>query len=115
VIPPADAYVRRILEIRDVHDGDTYRFLVDQGLGDGRDLWVRLHGLDCWELDQPLGPAARQAAKTALEQATTIAIQTFKTRGGQDVTSFIRYVADVWVDNVLLADVLRAGGFEKKP
>lgn len=112
---PVDAYVRRVLEVKNVHDGDTYLLLIDQGCGDARTLWIRLHGLDTWELSQPLGAAAREAAKTALSQATKITVQTFKTKGGEDVTSFIRYVGDVWVDDVLLADILRAGGFEKTP
>lgn len=110
---PRDTYVRRVREVKEVHDGDTYRLLLDQGCGDARELWVRLHGLDTWELSQPLGPAARAAALQALAQATTITVQTFKTRGGEDVTSFIRYVADVWCDDVLLADILRAGGYAK--
>lgn len=110
---PADAYVRRVREVREVHDGDTYRLLLDQGCGDARELWVRLHGLDTWELREPLGPAAKSAAEQALRQAQSIVVQTFKTRGGEDVTSFIRYVADVWVDGTPLVDILRAGGFEK--
>lgn len=96
-----------------MHDGDTYLLEIDQGCGDSRTLWVRLHGLDTWELSQPLGPAAKTAAEQALAQAQVITIQTFKTSGGEDVTSFIRYVADVWVDWTPLADILRAGGFEK--
>lgn len=96
-----------------MHDGDTYLLEIDQGCGDSRTLWVRLHDFDTWELSQPLGPAAKVAAETALEQAQVITIQTFKTKGGEDVTSFIRYVADVWVDAIPLADILRAGGYGK--
>ena len=110
---PVDAYVRVVREVKNVHDGDTYLVELDQGCGDARVLWIRLKGLDTWELSQPLGPAAREAAKTAFAQAAKITIQTFKTKGGEDVTSFIRYVADVWVDDQLLADILRAGGYEK--
>lgn len=96
-----------------MHDGDTYLLEIDQGCGDARELWVRLHNLDTWELSQPLGPAAKGAAEQALTQAKVVTIQTFKTSGGEDVTTFIRYVADVWVDGTPLVDILRAGGFEK--
>jgi len=109
--PPVINYARRVLEVKEVHDGDTYRLLIDQGMGDAREAWIRLQGLDTWELSQPEGPAARDIAETLLKNAREVLIQTFKTRRNQDVTSFIRYVADVWVDGVPLKDLLQ--GYKK--
>jgi endonuclease YncB( thermonuclease family) len=104
---PPITYVRRVNEVRKVHDGDTYRFLIDQGVGDARDLWVRLKGIDTWELSQPGGPQARDVVNSLFTQAGELVIQTFKTSGGEDVMTFIRYVADVYVDGVLLQDIIR--------
>lgn len=97
-----------------VHDGDTFLLEIDQGCGDRRVEWIRLSGIDVWEMSQQLGPSARAFCINAFAQASKITIQTFKTKSGEDVTSFIRYVADVWVDNESLAGLLRAAGFEKK-
>lgn len=105
---PSDPYIRKVLAVKDVHDGDTYRLLVDQGVGDARDLWVRLRGLDTWELSQPGGHEARDGVEAYLRSASNLVIQTFKTRGGEDVTTFIRYVADVWVDGQHLALWIKA-------
>lgn len=102
--PPPISYVRKVLVVKEIHDGDTYRFQIDQGVGDARDLWVRLHGIDTWELSQPGGTEARDGVTSFLLNAKSIVIQTFKTKGGEDVTTFIRYVADVWADNQSLAE-----------
>jgi endonuclease YncB( thermonuclease family) len=106
--PPVINYARRVLLVKEVHDGDTYRFLLDQGLGDARESWFRLNGIDTWELSQPGGLAARDFVAKLLFDAKEIVIMTYKTRTGTDITSFIRYVADVWVDGQLLQDILRA-------
>jgi endonuclease YncB( thermonuclease family) len=113
--PPVINYARRVLEIREVHDGDTFRLLIDQGLGDARELWVRLHGIDTPELrkEEPIATQAREAALHLLTSAENIIIQTFKTSRQTDVTSFIRYVADVWIDGQSLADMLRSLGYAK--
>lgn len=111
-VPPIN-YARRVDKVIRVHDGDTYLFQLDQGLGDGRETWLRLRGLDTPELDEPHGPEARDFAAELIGEATEIIVQTFKTKTGTDVMTFIRYVADVWLDGFSLADELRAAGFVK--
>jgi endonuclease YncB( thermonuclease family) len=113
VTVPAINYARKVAKVVRVHDGDTYLFQLDQGLGDGRECWLRLKGLDTPELDEPNGPEARVFAAAALVTAKEIVVQTFKTSTGTDVMTFIRYVADVWTDGVSLADQLRAAGYVK--
>ena len=108
---PIINYVRRVKEIKDVHDGDTYRLLIDQGVGDYRDLWVRLRNIDTWELNNPDGSGivARDGLDVYLRSAKEIIIQTFKTRAGagEDLMTFIRYVADIWVDGIFLTDWIK--------
>jgi endonuclease YncB( thermonuclease family) len=112
---PTVNYVRKVARVVRVHDGDTYLFQLDQGMGDGRECWLRLRGIDTPELSQPGGLEARDFAAAQINGAREIIVQTFKTSTGTDVMTFIRYVADVWVDGVPLADLLRAAGFVKPP
>lgn len=113
VTAPTINYARRVARFIRAHDGDTYLFQLDQGLGDGRECWLRLKGLDTPELNQPGGPEARDFAHAKLAGAREIVVQTFKNTAGTDVMSFVRYVADVWLDGVPLAETLRAAGFVK--
>lgn len=91
-----------------VVDGDTFDFAVDLGFETTRVIRVRLRGLYAAEAHAPDGPAATARARAALEAARVVVLQTFKTRAGRDMKSLDRYVADVWVDGVLLADLLDA-------
>lgn len=113
VAVPAEDYVRRVSSTKRVHDGDTFLFEIDQGMGDKREAWIRLKGIDVIELHDTRGEAARRYAERHLTTAKEVIIQTFKTRGGEDVTTFLRYVADVYVDGVSLATLMRDAGYEK--
>jgi endonuclease YncB( thermonuclease family) len=108
-----DNYIRRISETKRVHDGDTFLFEIDQGMGDKREAWIRLKDIDIVELHEEYGEEARSHAEWLLTSAQVVIIQTFKTRGGEDKTSFIRYIADVYVDGVSIADLMKDAGFEK--
>lgn len=110
---PIVNYARKVRRVKRVHDGDTFLLELDQGLGDGRECWLRLAGIDTPELSQPGGVDARDFVESVFSNAHEIVVQTFKRSSGEDVTSFIRYVADVWVDGVALAGMLRSAGFEK--
>lgn len=110
---PAINYARRVANVVRVHDGDTYLVQLDQGLGDARECWLRLRGLDTPELDEPNGIAARDFAAAHIAGAAEIVVQTFKRSTGADLMTFVRYVADVWLDGVPLADLLRAAGYVK--
>lgn len=112
---PVINYARQVNRVKKVHDGDTFLFEIDQGCGDARELWVRLSGIDTWELNDPngLGKQAQQYVQARFDQAKVITIQTFKTSTGSDVMTFIRYVADIWVDGQPLAPELRTLGYAK--
>jgi endonuclease YncB( thermonuclease family) len=91
-----------------VIDGDTYILDLDLGFHMHAHIPIRLHGIDCPERSTPEGLLAQQAATSVLALATAIVVQTYR-----DQQSFARWVADVWVDGYLLADVLRAMGHVK--
>jgi endonuclease YncB( thermonuclease family) len=101
------------------HDGDSFWLAVDFGrLSSGvkleLPLYVRLYGIDAWELSQPLGKAARDFTNKVLSEAKSIVEQTIKPDGkalGEE--KYGRFLAIVWVDDTPLTDLLRANGFEK--
>ena len=91
-----------------VIDGDTYELDIDLGFHTRSIQKVRLKGIDTWEVTGPgklKGILAREFAQQCLEQAREITIQTHK-----DLQTLGRYVADIWIDEKILADVLRANG-----
>lgn len=82
-------------------DGDTFVFDVDLGFRVTSSITVRLRGLYAAERNEPGGPAATAHALSVLMAAKSITLSTYK-----DHKSFDRWIADVWVDGRLLADVL---------
>lgn len=126
---PAIDYVYRA-ELLTVHDGDTYKLRIDQGCGGEQKVWVRLRGVDTPELETPAGPGAREWVIDLLHghwlvnpgdgtvypnpnanpARPEIIVQTFRTKKGEEVRSFIRYVADVWVGGHDLAELLIVNG-----
>jgi endonuclease YncB( thermonuclease family) len=115
---PTDAFVRRA-RLVEVLDGDTYRLDIDCGFDTWRRVDVRLRGIDCPERGTDRGQLAKRHARALLMTASafgddsSIVVQTQRTKTGADVRSFVRYVADVWVDGVPLAETLRAAGHVK--
>ena len=101
------AYVYRATLNR-VIDGDTFVLDVDVGFRVVISMNIRLKGLYAPELNTPEGIVARERAIAVLSSATTIIVATQKTKAGNDVKSLDRYVADMWVDDRLLAEVLSA-------
>ena len=101
------------------HDGDSFWLAVDFGrLSSGvkleLPLYVRLYGIDAWELSQPLGKDARDFTWITLSQAKSIVVQTIKPDGkalGEE--KYGRFLAIVWVDDTPLVGLLRTNGFEK--
>jgi endonuclease YncB( thermonuclease family) len=104
----APAYIYRATLTR-VIDGDTFEFAIDLGFKVSAVQRIRLRDLFAAEAGTPAGAAATARAHTVLTQAAQIVLVTQKTRRGADVKTLDRYVADVWVDGQLLADVLRDG------
>lgn len=110
---PAPCYRYRA-ELERVVDGDTYDLRIDLGFGVWTIQRVRLRGIDTPEVTgetRQRGLNASWYAEDRLESAQAIVVETYKLPDGQrDVKTLGRYVADVWVDGVLLSRLLRDAG-----
>lgn len=95
-----------VLSVVEIHDGDTYRLLLDTGFEQAAWPWLRLRGASCPELSDVNGWAARDVAAELLADAATVT--TYKRPGYEDMEkSFARYLADVRLrDGRDLADLL---------
>lgn len=83
-----------------VHDGDTLSFIPD---GDGRELRVRLHGVDAPEKGQAFADEARQWLRS---QAQGKQIRLLV----KDIDQYGRYVARVYVgESCMNSEILRLG------
>lgn len=101
------AYRYRASLVR-VIDGDTYIMDVDLGFHIHNHATIRLRGIDTPELKTPLGPAAKLFAETVLTQPSgKIVVETYK-----DAMTFARWLADIYVGEESLAEMLRKAGFE---
>lgn len=102
------AFVTRVL------DGDTVEVEIDLGFNVNVDgVRLRIRGINAPELDKAGEKAAGQESKkflSMLVEGQSVQIKTFKTRTGRDVKTFERYVADVFLDGVSVADTMIAGG-----
>lgn len=98
------AYTYRARPLR-VVDGDTVWLDVDLGFHQHAHLPIRLRGINCPELPTMAGWAAKQATERLLAAAGVILIESYR-----DQQTFARWVADVYVDGVSLADLLRELG-----
>lgn len=87
----------------EVHDGDTYRLLLDSGCDGGLFPALRLSRAGAPELDEPGGPEATEWARNTLTNAASITV----TVHGR---SFERWVAAITVDGRDLADEMVAAG-----
>ncbi len=96
---PIPSYVRRATFVDPV-DGDSFWLRLDHGRFPSTrsedTIHVRVKDLWCPELNEPDGPEAAKFTTDTLAGAQRIIAQTYK-------GSFARTVADVWVDDVLLA------------
>lgn len=101
--PVKQLYTYRAAFVRAI-DGDTYELEIDLGFRSSISLEVRLRGVDTPERrgeTKEAGNASTLVAEDLLKAANTIVIVTHKDR-----RSFTRWVADVWLDGVNLADTL---------
>jgi hypothetical protein len=125
-----------VLDILEVHDGDTVRLLLDQGGESAWFPWLRIKSFSCPELTikdrapgrtvpNPAGIAARdttvnllQAHRASLWAVTfkiaPTAVAKLTKRYGDSKKSLTRYVADIWLDTDLLlgAELVRLGHAE---
>ena len=86
-----------------VHDGDTCRLALDQGLETAWFPWLRVKGLFCPELAEPGGHEAREFTAQTLAAARDIRVTVFG-------RSFARWVSLIEVDNIDLAGIVIAAG-----
>jgi micrococcal nuclease len=88
----ADEY-RYKAEVLSVHDGDTITALVDLGFDVHVKMKLRLKDVYAPEFNQEGGASARQMLVNLLP--TNINITVFKTKGGNVVKSFDRYIVNI--------------------
>lgn len=113
------------------HDGDSFWLRVDRGqlthgYKDDPSWYVRLAGIDCWEITgrphpkdptHAKGRAAYDFTDAVLIKAKVITVQTLHPDDplkSPDLEKYGRVLAHVWVDDQLLADLLRENGHEKE-
>lgn len=112
---PSYAYKATLLT---VHDGDTFDLRVDRGrithgILDDPTWTVRLFGIDCWELKQPMGPAARDFTLLQLQHGQIVVQTIHPDLRPPALEKYGRVLARVFVGDDDLADLLRSAGFEK--
>lgn len=121
---PTPNYVHRATYVaptgRRRPDGDTFRLRLDLGTYAGTVLidpvvTIRLKGIDCYEWSTAKGKEAAAFCAGLLANARSIVVATEKPQGGSLGETLARTVAQVWVDDWDLADLLRAAGFAKPP
>ena len=94
------SYVYRA-RLNRVIDGDTQVYDVDLGFRVQVTVTVRVRNLFLAESNTPAGKADTELVKAALASAKAIVLSTYK-----DQQTFSRWVADVWVDGVLLQETM---------
>lgn len=92
--------------VLDVHDGDTFTLLLDAAEEAGVHPALRVKGLFCPELGEDGGLAAWLFVAQLLHNASDIRVTTFG-------RSFARFVAQVVVDGVDIAQTVIAAGHGK--
>ena len=88
------------LDTEPVHDGDTIRLELDLGFNQRGVYPLRLRDVFAPELKQPGGEETREFVRVWLNRNADIGwpfmVETFRTKGGRDLTTLERYVAIVW-------------------
>ena len=64
--------------LRAIHDGDTIRVLLDQGLREYRDMAIRFYGINAPELRTPEGVTARDHLVALIGSETALIVRTIK-------------------------------------
>lgn len=82
-----------------VIDGDSYVLFIDHGFRVWSKQPIRLRNYSAPELNEPGGLEAKERVQGIFATATSIVIESYR-----DQQSFARWIADVYVDGVSLAD-----------
>ncbi len=98
-------------QLLNVVDGDTYDFQVDLGFNVYRKLRVRLLDVDTAEIygvkmeskEYKRGQRQKEFASDKLNSADTIVLKTYE---GNETGKYGRYLAEVFVDDKSLSDLL---------
>jgi endonuclease YncB( thermonuclease family) len=93
-------------EVLSVTDGDTLKLRVDVGFEADRRLAVRLAGVFAAERHEELGSLHTGHLRSLLPVGSKVVVVTQRNRGS-DVTTFGRYVADVWCDGQHVNEEMR--------
>lgn len=91
--------------LKRVIDGDTYILDIDYGFHQHGHMEIRLHGWSAPEAGTERGDAATAFARTQLEGALEIVVESYRDR-----RSFARWVADVYVEGTHLGELLEEAG-----
>jgi endonuclease YncB( thermonuclease family) len=97
-----------VLDVLEVHDGDTYKLLLDTGFEVAAYPWLRLKDFSCPELKDEGGPEAQKAAQRLLGSfLETVWVVTYKIppsliakqqkKYGDSKRTFARYIASVYL------------------
>lgn len=101
-----DNYWRVVAALINVHDGDTYEFLLDNGFQAYARVSIRVRDLYQAELSEDEGPIAQQEAFNILVRGSLITVRGYRTAGGQDKKSFNRWIGDVYIDGQDIREML---------
>jgi hypothetical protein len=95
----------KVLEIEDVHDGDTITVHLDQGLDQCHTINLRLLGVFAAELNKPGGKEVRSFVTNWFDKRPStlagpwpLTCYTAKTKGGKEVKTLGRWVGDIHDD-----------------
>lgn len=103
-----NAFVTRVI------DGDTIEVEIDLGFNQqSNGVRLRIRGINAPELDKAGEKAAGQESKMFLAkmiEGKPVKVHTFKTKTGRDVKTFERYVADVFINGLNVAELMLNAG-----
>ena len=112
-----EARIYPVAQIIEIHDGDTWRLLIDLGMdGTLKRAWIRLKSVHAEELDKPGGPEARQVAVDVVNTHAPdgwVRLTTFWTPGKlkeiRETMTFVRYEGIITTHNGIALNEVVAG------
>lgn len=93
--------------VAQVVDGDTFWAFIHLGFGVNTEQKLRLRGIDAPELARAVGERAKRYLARKLKAAKDVVIMSSRS------DKYDRYLADVWIDNVYLNQLLVDQGYAR--